>query len=59
MKQTKYGYLVIIQGHYGNGWEDLACYETWKSSREDFRLYQENEPTIPHRRINRRVLRTI
>jgi len=45
----------IIQGNYGQGWEDVAAYETRKERKVDYKLYQENEPQYSHRTITRRV----
>ena len=46
-----------IQGNYGygDGWEDLTCYDTRREARENLRLYRENEPQYSHRLITCRV----
>tara|TARA_R110000824_G_C15187886_1_gene674430 strand:+ start:937 stop:1116 length:180 start_codon:yes stop_codon:yes gene_type:complete len=55
MKQkNKFVYLYIIQGNYGQGWEDIAASESWKESRSDLKAYRENMPEYPYRRIKRR-----
>jgi hypothetical protein len=41
MKQkNKFVYLYIVQGNYGQGWEDIAASETWKESRDDLKAYR-------------------
>lgn len=49
----------IIQGNYGNGWDDLVSYDTSdenqrKDLKQNWKDYNENEPNIPHRIITRR-----
>ncbi len=36
-------YDYILQGHYGDGWEDLTCEETRKEAITQRKCYQENE----------------
>jgi len=55
-KPTKYVYEYIVQGHYGQGWEDLTAHDTRKAARDERRVYAANEPG-PHRVIFRRSLR--
>ena len=45
----------VIQGNYGQGWEDVSAYMTRKERQEDFKLYQENEPQYAHRKVTRRI----
>ena len=52
---NKYEYLWIIQGNYGNGWEDLTAETNWKECRVNLKLYRENDPA-PIRVIRRREL---
>ena len=55
MKQkNKFVYLYIIQGNYGQGWEDIDASESWKESRSNLKAYRENMPEYPYRRIKRR-----
>jgi len=55
MKQkNKFVYLYIIQGNYGQGWEDIDASESWKESRRNLKAYRENMPEYPYRRIKRR-----
>ena len=51
---NKYEYLFVIQGYYGQGWEDLTASENWKEARSDLKAYRENEIRYPHRMIQRR-----
>jgi len=60
-KPTKYMYLCVLQGHYGQGWEDLAAEDkasagAWKRIRQTRREYQDNEGGR-YRIISRRELR--
>ena len=59
-KRNKYIYMAVLQGNYGQGWEDLVeadvnNKEELKELRADVAEYAENEP-YPHRIIRRRVL---
>lgn len=45
----------IVQGHYGQGWEDLTSEDTHRAAREQLRCYNENETNYPHRVITRRI----
>jgi len=62
----KYRYEKILQGNYGQGFEDLTAYDcdstgfiTDKQQREekknDVFAYRENEPQYAHRLIVRRI----
>ena len=57
---NKYEYLIIGQGHYGQGWEDETEYpdtpEGRKEARADLKSYQENS-SYPFRIRRRRVAR--
>ena len=48
-------YAIQSNYGYGHGWEDLACYDSFREAREELKLYRENEPQYPHRLITRRV----
>lgn len=63
--KSKYKYERILQGNYGNGWDDLTAYDCdstgWikdKQQRQelknDIKAYRENEPQYAHRTIKRR-----
>ena len=48
--------VKVLQGNYGYGWDDLCEYEmNDKSSKQDLKDYQSNEPGVAHRIIYRRV----
>jgi hypothetical protein len=59
MKKNKFEYTYVLQGHYGQGWEDLTAAEkTWegrKEIRSDLKAYRVNEGGS-YRIINRREL---
>jgi hypothetical protein len=45
----------IIQGNYGQGFEDVDINETYKLAKENYKLYKENEPQYAHRLIKHRI----
>lgn len=53
---NKYEYLHVLQGRYGQGWEDL-CAGTWREMRDDCKAYRNNEGGA-YRIIQRRELAT-
>jgi len=65
MKALKYTYLLVLQGNYGYGWEDLTAedknsgkneYGTpWQRIKANKKDYQENEGGV-YRIIERREL---
>lgn len=60
-KQTKYTYLYVLQGNYGDGWCDLISYDksnfgAYKEAKTDLKCYRENERRAVHRIIERREL---
>jgi hypothetical protein len=55
MKQNKYTYLMVLQGSYGYGWEDLTAEETRKEIKQRLKEYRENENGT-YRIIRRREL---
>ena len=55
MKKNKYCYLFVLQGNYGQGWEDLTASESRKEMRDDLKAYRENEGGS-YRIIQRREL---
>lgn len=53
-KRTKE--VVVLQGNYGYGWDDLITYEKGDPDiRADLKSYRENEPSVAHRVIYRRI----
>lgn len=57
MTDTKYRYLHVLQGNYGQGWEDICQSEDRAEMVSDRRAYRENAPEYPYRIIGRRELR--
>lgn len=65
MRQRKYIYLLVLQGNYGHGWEDLTAedkhsgrneYGTpWLRIRQSLKDYRKNEGGT-YRIIERREL---
>lgn len=53
-KRNKWVYLNVVQGDYGQGWEDLTQSEQRSEARTDLRAYRANVPEYPHRLIRRR-----
>ena len=45
----------IIQGDYGQGWEDVTAESTRKECKERLKEYRQNEPMYSHRMIVKRV----
>ena len=58
MKTTKYIYEYIVQGNYGQGWEDVGAHDNKRDARGEKRTYDANE-SQPHRVIFRRTLREV
>ena len=54
---TKYVSVYMVQGNYGQGWEDLTAHDTYKEAKAEKIDYDKNERNYPHRVITRRVLR--
>lgn len=52
---NKYTYLFVLQGQYGQGWEDLSAALTRREVREDLKAYRDNEGG-QYRIIQRREL---
>lgn len=44
-----------IQGNYGYGWEGLVTVDTLKEAKQDLKDYNDNEPSVPHKIVKRRV----
>jgi hypothetical protein len=42
-KTNKYEYLFVLQGNYGQGWEDLCASESSNEVRQNRKEYRENE----------------
>ena len=47
--------VYVIQGHYGQGWEDETEETSSILARERLREYRKNMPEYSHRLITRRV----
>lgn len=47
--------LHVVQGNYGQGWEDECASPTRREAVADLRAYRLNCPEFPHRLIQRRV----
>ena len=45
--------LYVVQGNYGQGWEDEAASISYREARDDLKAYRENAPGS-HRIIKRR-----
>ena len=58
MKHNKYSYLFVLQGNYGQGWEDLCASESSKEVRDNRKDYRENEGGT-YRIIQRRERRVV
>lgn len=41
--------IYVVQGNYGQGWEDLTAETTKSEAQERLREYNDNEPETPHR----------
>ena len=59
--QNKYRYLVVLQGNYGYGWDDLCHYDksdlkAYKEAKTNLKCYRYNEKQALHRIIERREL---
>jgi hypothetical protein len=54
MKIYKTVQVYIVQGHYGQGWEDLTECDSYKEARDDLKAYRDNDPA-PTRLITRRI----
>lgn len=58
-KKLKFHYLLVLQGQYGHGWEDLCQGDSTDHKeradlRADLRAYRVNAPEFSYRIINRR-----
>ena len=57
-KTKKYDYLFVLQGNYGQGWEDLCASESSTEVRQNRKEYRENEGGN-YRIIQRREARMV
>jgi len=53
MRKNRFLYLWVIQGNYGQGWEDECVEDSLTEARARLREYCENSP-YPSRMIQRR-----
>lgn len=60
MRERKFDYLVVLQGYYSHGWEDLCAADDnpqgLREMKADRRSYRDNEGGT-YRIIRRRVRR--
>jgi len=54
---NRYWYLHVLQGDYGQGWEDICQSESRQEMRDDRDKYRENAPEYNYRIIQRRELK--
>lgn len=57
MKARKFDYLFVVQGNFGQGWEDCAASLSRRESMRDLRAYRINDPGFAYRIIARREIR--
>jgi len=57
LNEAKTKEIIVLQGNYGYGWDDLCFYESnqWREAKGDLNDYRENERDALHRLIRRRV----
>lgn len=53
-REPKTQLCYIVQGNYGQGWEDESGSPDRREARADLKAYRENCPEYPHRLIKRR-----
>lgn len=58
MRERKTTDEWTLQGHYGQGWEDLCTSDSRREIRADLRSYEENEGGR-YRIICRRILKSL
>lgn len=56
MRISKNVNVLVLQGNYGQGWEDEGAYLKWREAQEDLKAYRQNSP-YPARVVTRRVPR--
>lgn len=52
-RRPKTELVYVVQGNYGQGWEDLTASTDYNEARRDLRDYRQNDPA-PTRLIKRR-----
>lgn len=52
--KTKYRYLHVLQGDYGQGWEDICQSEDRSEMVADRKAYRLNAPEFTYRIVQRR-----
>jgi hypothetical protein len=57
-KKNKWKDEFVVQGNYGQGWEDVTSEGTHSEARQRLKEYNENETMYGHRLITRKVLNT-
>lgn len=56
-RQSTTTLYYIVQGHYGQGWEDLTQSTDYREAKANLKDYRDNDPS-PTRLIKRRVKNT-
>ena len=56
-KPNKWVLAHVVQGNYGQGWEDVAASDKLSEAKANRREHQTNQPEYPCRIVHRRVLR--
>lgn len=54
-RKNKWITMIVLQGNYGQGWEDLCQSVNWREVHDDLKAYRGNEQGY-YRIIRRRVL---
>ena len=54
MRVRKTKDVYVVQGNYGQGWEDLTTHDTRKEAIDERKVYDINEIKYAHRVISRR-----
>lgn len=57
-KKNKWKDEFVVQGNYGQGWEDVTSEDTHSEARQRLKEYNENETMYGHRLITRKVMNT-
>lgn len=54
-KEPKTREVFVVQGNYGQGWEDVTQETSWVGGKNRLKEYNDNEGMYGHRLISRRV----
>ena len=55
MHQRKTKTIYVVQGDYGQGWEDVTEENTRKEAADRLKEYRDNMTEYPHQLITRRI----